>query len=198
MTRDERWVAEFVPHGEERPRSFVVDYHPDAQFIMNAAAWLREMWGNQGDITVRHQLHEDAGWVDDSTEGYDYPSSSGDPHSPYYVENADDNSVVLGQQETSRKAAFAVYPRSGTQRSRVLLSLAHRVVGGMTREELEEHLGLGGNSVHPRVLELIEGGWVYETPDRRLTRAGHEAVVLRVTRKGLDEAAQRGDVLAAV
>lgn len=192
--RTERWIAEYTPHGELKVRSFVVDYSTDNQFILNAAAWLREMWGNDGVIIVRHQKYEHMGWVEDWSEEYEF--GSGNTRTPYSVDNVTDNSAVLGKQETSRKAALATYPRTGTQRWRILQTLATEVVRGMTREELEHRLGLGGNSVHPRVLELIEGKWVYETTDRRRTRAGNDAVVLRITRKGLDEAHSQGDLAA--
>lgn len=186
-----RFIAEFQPDGTDEVRSRVIDNNSDDQFILNAAAWLREMWGNDGRIVIREQHQEHIGWVE--VHSYEYELRSKTP-SPYDVNAVNDNNAVLGQQETSRKAALATYPRTGTQRFNILMALAHRVVHGMTREEIERHLRLGGNSVHPRVLELIAGGWVEEhKTETRLTTHGQEAVVLRVTRKGLDEARTRGD-----
>lgn len=84
---------------------------------------------------------------------------------------------------TSRKAALDNYPRSGSQRHRILLALRNR---GMTREEIEFALQLSGNAVRPRVDELMKGGWVEATDRTRKTTLGSDAEVLVATTKGLD------------
>lgn len=87
--------------------------------------------------------------------------------------------------ETSRKAAIDNYPRSGSQRARILDALIDRP---QTREELEHTTGLSGNAVRPRVVELIDGEWVRELRDHtglveRQTASGSAAVVLCATPK---------------
>lgn len=73
-------------------------------------------------------------------------------------------------RDTTRAAAAAVLPRSGTQRRKVydaILDAAERGYGGATDLELTRATGLGGNSVRPRRLELVEAGLVVDTGHRR-------------------------------
>jgi hypothetical protein len=81
------------------------------------------------------------------------------------------------QSETSRLAALQAYPKQGSQRWWILAALAF---APSTREELEGRTGLPANSIRPRVRELIDGGWVVVTQERRKTKAGNESEVLRV------------------
>lgn len=92
--------------------------------------------------------------------------------------------------ETSRQAALAVYPRQGTDRWKILylLDLASKSgMPGHTRDEMARHVGLPGNTVRPRVRELMDGGWIEQARDedgkliRRLSDAGHPADVVRLT-----------------
>lgn len=85
--------------------------------------------------------------------------------------------------DTSRKAALANYPRSGTQRHRILEYVIGMGDYGATRDGIAMVLGLGPQSVGPRVLELIEGGWLHESAQLRPTRNQNEAVVLLYTGK---------------
>jgi hypothetical protein len=90
---------------------------------------------------------------------------------------------------TSRKAALDNYPRSGTQRAKVLRAIteAARLGGGVTRDELCLALTMPPNVLTPRVKELIDGGWAKEDPDmKRRTRAGSEAVVVFATDKAMN------------
>ena len=66
--------------------------------------------------------------------------------------------------ETSRHAAIANYPRSGTQRARVLLLIAQ---GPHTDNELVDLTGLSPSSVRPRRVELVEAGLVEDSGQRR-------------------------------
>lgn len=66
--------------------------------------------------------------------------------------------------ETSRQAAIGNYPRSGTQRARVLLLLAS---GPHTDNELVDLTGLSPSSVRPRRVELVEAGLVEDSGQRR-------------------------------
>lgn len=92
--------------------------------------------------------------------------------------------------ETSRKAALANYPRSGSQRWRILQHIAGTVKGA-TREQIAEALRLSGDTVRPRVLELLEGGWLRVTDRTERTRLGEEAEVVDVTAKGVLEVTRR-------
>ena len=86
---------------------------------------------------------------------------------------------------TSRSAALDNYPRSGSQRARVLNTLWRfgRQVG-CTDDELFTILDeLPVNAIRPRRVELVRGGWVEARVDedgepiRRGTRAGSLAQV---------------------
>lgn len=111
----------------------------------------------------------------------------------YAVLSPDSNELgpFARDSETSRKAALANYPRSGSQRERILRHVVARSsrVGerGAIREEIQWELGLGGDTVRPRVKELIEGGWLRETEHTRRTTKGNEAVVLAPTQKAYDQ-----------
>jgi hypothetical protein len=183
--RDLRYLAEFTPDGEPRPTQFVVDYSSDTKFILSACAWFRGMFGYGGRIIIRHERKAPAGWVTMHTEEYVLTTDEERKRGIYTVAQSDDNSTVIGHKTTSRKAALAAYPRSGTQRHRILVALTGRP---MTRDDLEVALKLGGSSVHPRVLELIEGGWVEEMSETRKTRRGQDALLLKPTQKGYHEA----------
>jgi predicted ArsR family transcriptional regulator len=63
------------------------------------------------------------------------------------------------------------------QRARILDAIQSRK-NGATRQELEERLGLSGDSVRPRVCELRKAGLVVENGACRTTRAGRPARVL--------------------
>jgi len=92
---------------------------------------------------------------------------------------------------TSLAAAIDNWPRAGTQKARILETLKaasdranlgyYGETLGLTREELEQWVGLSGNAVRPRVAELIEAGLVKETDRKRKTRSGSEAYVLVAT-----------------
>ncbi len=77
---------------------------------------------------------------------------------------------------TSQKAAESIREHAGTMRHKVWQSLV--VFGPMTREEIEAVTGYGGNTVRPRVAELVKRRLVRETDQRRKTKSGREAVVL--------------------
>jgi hypothetical protein len=89
---------------------------------------------------------------------------------------------------TSRRAALDNYPRQGTQRWRIIYALSHR---SMTRDELRRELGLSHQSIGPRVLELIQGGWVCETEMERETETGSRAKVVALDQKAREELTRR-------
>jgi hypothetical protein len=91
------------------------------------------------------------------------------------------------QSETSRRAALRNYPRSGSQRERVLAALAAST--SLTREELATELRLPDNSVRPRVRELLDGEWIQVAKTTggvertRKTALGNDSEVLELTPK---------------
>lgn len=105
------------------------------------------------------------------------------------MERPDDDALgpFQGGSDTSRRAALANYPRSGSQRLTVLEVIAANVWrGGITREEIATATYLSGDAVRPRVRELIDGGWVVEGEETHLTKAGNDAHVLRPTAKHVE------------
>jgi hypothetical protein len=122
-------------------------------------------------------------WAEKNGKLYKVPSSSANAVGP------------VGAADTSRKAALHNYPRSGTQRHRILCRVVAAGARGMTRDEITNVLGMSQSSTHPRVLELIEGEWLKETDDVRLTQTGAEAHVLVATLKGV-EAVREKEALA--
>lgn len=113
--------------------------------------------------------------------------------------------VALGpfarRSETSRMAAIRNYPRSGTQRMKVLARVAQMGDAGATRDELIVWLGMPPNVCTPRVKELVQGLWLTPKVDgtgkavTRKTRAGSEAEVLVLTSQARVEMRRRGGKL---
>lgn len=83
---------------------------------------------------------------------------------------------------TSRRAAIDAYPRTGTQRHRVLEFIRGRGDDGATDDEIQVALNLNPSSERPRRIELVEGGYVRAkvvdgAAVERLTRWGSDAQV---------------------
>lgn len=93
---------------------------------------------------------------------------------------AEARSIVAphNRTRTSRAAAQAIEPKAGTQRATVLRWIRLLEETGMTRDELEYLTGLSGNTIRPRVYELIRDGFVMESGETRPTRSGRAAEVL--------------------
>lgn len=87
---------------------------------------------------------------------------------------------------TSKKAALDNWPRSGSQRERILSAVVWAKAYGATREEIAGVTQLSGDTVRPRVLELIQGGWLFETEHTRPTRKGNDSVVLLASQKAVE------------
>lgn len=87
--------------------------------------------------------------------------------------------------DTDRAAAYAVMPRTGTQRRRVLAAIA-LAEDGLTDHELADATGLYLYSAAPRRTELLRGGWVRDSGIRRATPLGADAVVWTLTEEGAD------------
>jgi hypothetical protein len=106
------------------------------------------------------------------------------------------------RSRTSREGALANYPRQGDQRHRIVVRLwrerqnaadAEKDKAGLTREQIANALGLSGDAVRPRVLELIKGGWARVVPGvTRETRGGNEAEVIGLTDKAVERITKEG------
>lgn len=77
------------------------------------------------------------------------------------------------------KAAAEAKGNAATERELVYRALAQAVEA--TREELETLTRLSGNSLRPRIYELVKAGRVEETGATRPTTSGRRAAILRVT-----------------
>src|SRR5215218_2336656 len=89
--------------------------------------------------------------------------------------------VRRDHQATAQAAAVDVYPRSGTQRYRVLLDIFAAGEEGRTRDEIAEGLNMSPNTVRPRVKELLDAGWITTNGQTRPSLLGRHAEVLIVT-----------------
>lgn len=88
---------------------------------------------------------------------------------------------------TSKLAALSNAPRSGTQRARILTYLVEQAERGATRQEVGQALLMSDDSVRPRIVELIEGGWAVKTDRQRRTSLGEMAEVIVATEKAWGE-----------
>lgn len=80
-------------------------------------------------------------------------------------------------KETSRIAALRVVPNSASQRGRVLAAIRSAGASGYTDDEVSSTLRMSPNSVRPRRLELVEGGWVIDSGKQRDSFYGNPAIV---------------------
>lgn len=78
---------------------------------------------------------------------------------------------------TSKAAAEGAREGAGSRREQVLRAVKARGNDGATAEELERALGLSGNTIRPRLVELRERGLVRQTTRMRPTINGYDAAV---------------------
>lgn len=103
-----------------------------------------------------------------------------------------------GSSDTTNAARWAVMPRTGSQRHRILEAFVsdHNALygrahpeGGWTDDELIVTLRMTHQSVGPRRGELVAGGWLEDSGLRRPTRAGLDAIVWTLTPAGRERLA---------
>lgn len=87
--------------------------------------------------------------------------------------------------DTSRRAARSNAVRSGSQRHRVLAALYLASGPGLTDDELGERVGIYRHVAGTRRGELVGAGLVEATDYRRPTPTGNQAIVWRITDRGL-------------
>lgn len=85
--------------------------------------------------------------------------------------------ALSNDTETSDAAARTVAPRRTKYQRIVLAALAQ---GDATADELELRTGLRGNTVRPRLVELVEANVIERTDQRRPTRTGSMAFVYQL------------------
>lgn len=78
---------------------------------------------------------------------------------------------------TTGLARAAIRPIALSLRARLLYYLVLQGDNGATLEEAELDLGMAGNTLRPRRVELADKGYVEDSGRRRLTKAGRQAVV---------------------
>lgn len=78
---------------------------------------------------------------------------------------------------TSNAAAEAIEPRAEILRGRVLAYLRERGADGATDDEIQQALGLDGNTQRPRRYELERMDLVKKTERKRPTSSGRQAFV---------------------
>jgi hypothetical protein len=81
---------------------------------------------------------------------------------------------------TSIAAAESKRGSAATDRQRVLDAIRAAGIHGLTREQIEVATALTGNTVRPRVAELIAAGTIEEAGELRRTTTGRAARVLSV------------------
>lgn len=84
---------------------------------------------------------------------------------------------------TSRDAAEAILPRTGSLRRVVLDAIRQAGADGLTDEEGIDATGLSPSTYRPRRVECCEMGFVGDRGLRRRTRSGRQAVAWCVTSK---------------
>jgi hypothetical protein len=86
----------------------------------------------------------------------------------------------------AKRAAYEALPRPGSQRRRVLDAVtavaANPTIAGLTDVQLAHATGLGPNTVRPRRLELVRGGWLEPAATTR-EHHGREHTVWVLTSK---------------
>ena len=82
--------------------------------------------------------------------------------------------------ETSRQAAIDKYDAetAGSQRELIYRLIRFMGARGATREEIQDKLELSGDTVRPRVCELLKAGLIKLAGMTRKTKCGKQAEVL--------------------
>lgn len=89
---------------------------------------------------------------------------------------------IVGRRhpETAHEAAQAVTPRTGTQRRLILDWITRCGPAGATDFEIQQRLGLDGNTERPRRLELEQAGLIVNSGRTRIHK-GRRAIVWTAT-----------------
>jgi transcription initiation factor IIE alpha subunit len=93
--------------------------------------------------------------------------------------------VASNAQRTSLLAAEKALPRSGTKRRRVYDYIVNRGLQGATDDEIQDALGIDGNTVRPTRGGLVEDGHIIDTGTTRKNKHGNECIVWRCAEEGM-------------
>lgn len=80
-------------------------------------------------------------------------------------------------QPTTKLAALKVLPRTGTQRAEVLDAIIGAGARGMTDAELQRSLGMNPSTERPRRVELVQGGWIIDSGQKRVSAGADLSIV---------------------
>jgi hypothetical protein len=94
---------------------------------------------------------------------------------------------AAGAPETERLSALGQWPKTGTDRRRVLDFIGGRGDHGSTDEEASIEIPMRLYTAAPRRNELVNGGWVEDSGRRRNTTTGTSATVWVLTEAGRAE-----------
>jgi len=95
------------------------------------------------------------------------------------------NALGYKKAGTSEMAAHGMRDRAGVLKDLVLARL-RQFPGGLTADELAEHLGASILSVRPRCSELIAAGKIKASGNRRKNHSGKSADVLIISDRSID------------
>lgn len=93
--------------------------------------------------------------------------------------------IARNAQRTSVLAAEKALPRSGTKRRRVYDYIVNRGLHGATDDEIQDALGIDGNTVRPTRGGLVEDGHIIDTGITRKNKHGNECIVWRCAEQGM-------------
>lgn len=85
--------------------------------------------------------------------------------------------AIPGKRETSRAAAQAILPKTGTLRRKVYDFIAWNRAFGATDGEIQAALDMAGSTERPRRKELEEAGWIRDSGRTRKTGSNRDAIV---------------------
>lgn len=85
---------------------------------------------------------------------------------------------------TSKPAADSMRGQAAILRAQVLACIVESGERGMTDEEIQNALGMAGNTERPRRWELERAGLVKDSGIRRVTKAGRKAAVWCIAPEG--------------
>lgn len=85
--------------------------------------------------------------------------------------------------ETSREAAESIKPSLGRLQEAIFMFIRDAGEHGATADEIHRETLLAGNTIRPRLLELIESGKIEKTDVKRKTQSGRNAFVYRARRE---------------
>ncbi len=86
--------------------------------------------------------------------------------------------------ETSHEAADRIKSITAKMKYNVMVTYASFGKDGATREEVAHAGGYQGSTVRPRTIELLRMGALEPTGEKRPTRSGNPAQLLRATTQG--------------